>query len=356
MSDLFMGEHFKILPMRTPLYEVHRKLGARFTDFNGWEMPLQYSGIVDEVKAVREGAGVFDISHMGRFFVSGKDAFGVLQKLTTNNLEKLKPGRVQYNLFTNERGGVKDDVTVYMLSEEEFFLCVNAGNREKIKEWVGKHIPLEDASDRTVQIALQGREGERILSRFYDVSDLKYYHFKTFGDTIVSRTGYTGEDGFEVYAPVDEGVELFKELVKEVKSCGLGARDVLRIEAGFPLYGHEISEDITPLEANLDRFVDLSKEFVGREALLERKPERKLFGLEMVDKGVPREGYRVFKEDREIGVVSSGTFSPTLGKGIALCFVDIEERKEGNEVFLEVRNRLLRAVLRKYPFVKRPKK
>lgn len=341
--------------MRTPLYETHKKLGARFTDFNGWEMPLQYSGIVDEVRAVREESGLFDISHMGRLLVSGKDAFGVLQKLTTNNLEKLKPGRVQYNLLTNERGGVKDDITVYMLSEESFFLCVNAGNREKVKDWIGKHIPVRDISSETVQLALQGKKAVDILSAFFDVKDIKYYHFKTFGETIVSRTGYTGEDGFEVYAPVDEGVKLFRDLLKEAKPCGLGARDVLRIEAGFPLYGHEISEDITPLDANLDRFVDFSKDFVGRDALLKRKPERKLFGLELLEKGVPREGYEVLKEDRVIGTVSSGTFSPTLGKGIALCFVNVEERKEGNEVFLKVRNRLLRAVLRKYPFVKRPK-
>jgi len=233
--------------MRTPLYDTHRELGARFTDFNGWDMPLQYSGIVDEVRAVRESVGVFDISHMGRFFISGKDAFGVLQKLTTNNLGKLSPGKVQYNLFTNERGGVKDDVTIYMLSDGEFFVCVNAGNRQKIREWLERYIPVEDVSDRTLQVALQGRESERVLSRFYNVADLRYYHFKTFGDTLVSRTGYTGEDGFEIYAPLEEGLGLFKELVREAKPCGLGARDVLRIEAGFPLYGHEISEDITPL-------------------------------------------------------------------------------------------------------------
>jgi len=339
--------------MRTPLYEIHKNLKARFTDFHGWEMPLQYSGIVEEVKAVRGSAGIFDISHMGRIIVSGKDAFGVLQKLTTNNLKKLYPGKVQYNLFTNERGGVKDDVTIYMLSEEKFFICTNAANKEKIKSWLEEYIPVKDISDSTVQIALQGPESEEILKKYFNVEDLKYYHFRTFGDTIVSRTGYTGEDGFEIYAPVEDGVRLFEELVKRAKPCGLGARDVLRIEAGFPLYGHEISEDITPLEANLDRFVDLSKDFLGKGAMLSKEIRRKLFGLEMIDRGVPREGYEILKNGKVIGYVSSGTFSPTLGKGIALCFVDLEERKEGNEVLLKVRERFLKGVLRKYPFLKK---
>ena len=211
---------------------------------------------------------------------------------------------------------------------------------------------MEDLSNRTVQIAVQGRDSEKVLGRFFEVSDIKYYRFKTFGDTIVSRTGYTGEDGFEVYTPIEEGVKLFEELVNEIKPCGLGARDVLRIEAGFPLYGHEISEDITPLEANLDRFVDLSKDFLGKEAMLSKEIKRKLFGLELLTRGVPREGYSIYKGDKKVGTVSSGTFSPTLGKGIALCFVDLEERIEGNEVSLEIRGKRLKALLRQYPFVR----
>ncbi len=339
--------------MRTPLYEVHRELGARFTNFGGWEMPLQYSGIVEEVRAVRESVGVFDVSHMGRLLIKGREALKTLQRLTTNDLRRLEPGRVQYNLLTNERGGVKDDVTVYMLSEESFLICANASNREKVKEWLGYHLKVEDISERTVQIAVQGRESERVLSRFFDVSDIRYYRFKTFGDVIVSRTGYTGEDGFEVYAPAEEGVRLFEELFRNIKPCGLGARDVLRIEAGLPLYGHELSEEITPLEANLDRFVDLSKDFIGKDAMLSKELRRKLFGLELAEKGVPREGYRVLKGEKVIGQISSGTFSPTLGKGIALCFVDLEERREGKEVEVEVRGKRLKALLRSYPFVRR---
>ncbi len=338
--------------MRTPLYEIHRTLGARFINFHGWEMPLQYSSVIDEAQAVRTSCGLFDISHMGRLLVEGKGVFEVLQKLTTNNLKKLKPGRVQYNLITNEEGGVKDDVTIYMLSENKFFLCVNAVNREKILSWLERFIRARDLSSETVQIALQGKESPKLLSEFYDVSGLKYYGFKTFGKVIVSRTGYTGEDGFEIYAPVDVGIELFRALVSKVKPCGLGARDLLRIEAGYPLYGNELSESITPLEANLDRFVDFSKDFIGKDAILSKEVKKKLFGLEMIDGGVPRRGYKVFLSDEAVGEVSSGTYSPILRKGIALCFVDINHREEGKEVYLKVRDKNMRATLRSYPFLR----
>ncbi len=338
--------------MRTPFYDIHRSLGARFTNFNGWEMPLQFTSIVEEVRAVRDSVGIFDVSHMGRLILEGREVFNTLQRLTTNDLRKLSVGRVQYNLITNERGGVKDDITVYMLSKEELFLCVNAGNREKVKVWISRFTEVRDVSAETVQIALQGRRSESLLSKYFDVGKIGYYRFAKFGDVLISRTGYTGEDGFEIYAPKSSGVELFAELVKYAKPCGLGARDVLRIEAGFPLYGHELSEEISPIEANLDRFVSFEKDFVGKEAILSKEVRRKLYGLEMVDRGVPREGYELFKEGRIIGTVSSGTFSPTLGRGIALCFVDLEERKEGNEVYVKVRDRMLRAKLRKYPFVR----
>jgi len=213
-------------------------------------------------------------------------------------------------------------------------------------------VSLRDITAQTLQIALQGRESARILSRFYGVEDIPYYGFRKFGKVIVSRTGYTGEDGFEIYIPGEQGVELFEQLAETVRPCGLAARDVLRIEAGFPLYGNEISEDITPLEANLDRFVDLSKDFVGKEAMLSRKVRRKLFGLELLSRGVPRRGHEILREGRPVGVVSSGTFSPTLNRGIALCFVNPEERKEGNRVTLRIRDREAEALLRSYPFVK----
>lgn len=343
--------------LETPLIEFHQKLKAKFTEFAGWKMPLYYTSIIDEVKAVREKSGIFDVSHMGRILVYGKNSKEKLQFLTTNNINKLFPGKVQYNLLTNEKGGVKDDITVYMISEEEYFICCNAVNRKKVLNWFKENsLKFEDLSDKLLQIALQGPESEKILKKFFDIEGMKYYTFKKFNETIISRTGYTGEDGFEVYIPVKEGKELFQELLKFSKPCGLGARDVLRIEAGFPLYGHEISEEITPIEANLDRFVDLSKEFIGKEEILKKEVKRKLFGLEMIEKGIPREGYKIFKGNKEIGIISSGTFSPTLNKGIALCFVEIEERKENNEVEVEIRNRRFKAILRKYPFVRRKKK
>ncbi len=336
---------------KTPLYSIHKSLGARFTVFAGWKLPLTYSSTTREVRAVREEAGLFDVSHMGRLLVEGENAGEKLQYLTTNNLNRLKVGKVQYNLLTNERGGVKDDITLYMLSEDRYMICCNAANKEKVISWLSQYVKVRELTELPVQIALQGKKSEEILSRYFDVKGMKFYTFRSFGEIIISRTGYTGEKGYEIYAPEREGRELFEALAREVQPCGLGARDVLRIEAGYPLYGNELSEEITPLEANLDRFVDLSKDFLGKERMLEKSVKRKLFGLELTERGVPRKGYRVLKEGREIGTVSSGTFSPTLGKGIALCFVDTEERKEGNEVFLEVRGRKLRALLRSYPFI-----
>ncbi len=316
-------------------------------------MPLQYSSIVEEVLAVRSSAGLFDISHMGRLWVRGKEAKEKLDFLTTNSLDKLSYSKVQYNLLVNEKGGVKDDITVYMMGEEEFFLCVNSINREKVLNWLTSwNLQVEDWTFQSVQIALQGRSAEDKVGKYFKVNGLRRYNFLTFGDVLISRTGYTGEDGFEIYAPLRKGVEIFEELSKEVQMCGLGARDVLRIEAGMPLYGHELSEEISPLMASLDRFVSKEKNFLGKEAILSKEPNRKLFGLELQERGVPREGYRLELNGKEVGIVSSGTFSPTLKKGIALCFVDRDHLKEGTEVELVVRGKPLKAVLRRYPFIR----
>ncbi len=338
--------------MKTPLYHLHKSLGAKFTEFAGWEMPVEYSSISKEVLSVREDCGIFDISHMGRLLI--KDSLEKLEYITSRNVAKLKPKRVQYNLLMNQRGGIRDDITIYRLSEDEFFLCVNAVNKEKVCEWFKEEgIKVEDISHKTVQFALQGPRAVEVLKEFFPVESIRYYHFEVFDGIIVSRTGYTGEDGFEVYADISKGIDLFERLVKVCTPCGLGARDVLRIEAGMPLYGHEISEDITPFEANLDRYVSLEKDFLGKEELLKKEIKRRLFGLELLQRGVPREGYRVFYEGKPIGYVSSGTFSPILQKGIALCFVDVNFRQEGLEVELEVRNRRLPAKLRNYPFLKK---
>ncbi|SHK34633.1 glycine cleavage system aminomethyltransferase GcvT [Thermocrinis minervae] len=338
--------------MKTPFYSIHKDIGARFTDFNGWQMPLDYGSVKDEVLAVRQSCGIFDVSHMGRFLVRGYEALQKLNYLTTNNLQKLKVGKVQYNLITNEKGGIKDDITVYMLSEDELLLCVNAGNRQKVKEHLSNFVEVLDISQNLLQIAVQGKESPEVISKFFPVKDLKYYHFKRMDDFIVSRTGYTGGPGYEIYGPVDRTLQLFRELLNYARPCGLAARDVLRIEAGFPLYGKELSEDITPLEAALDKFVDFEKDFLGKQAMLSKKVEKKLFGLELLERGVPRSGYRVLHEGKPIGVVSSGTYSYTLDRGIALCFVDVNFRQEGLEVEVEVRDRRLKGRLRSYPFVK----
>ena len=292
--------------MKTPpLHPLHIQLKAKFTEFAGYQMPLQYSSIVEEVMAVRSSAGLFDISQMERLWIRGKDAKQKLDFLTTNSLEELKWG-----------------------------------------------LTVEDWTFQSVQIALQGKSAEKKLRKYFGVSGLKRYNFLTVGNVIISRTGYTREDGFEIYTPIKEGIEIFEAPSKEVQTCGLGARDVLRIEAGMPLYGRELSEDISPLMASLDRFVSREKDFLGKDEMYLKEPQRKLFGLELREKGVPREGYRIEMNRKAIGVVSSGTFSPTLKKGIALCFVDKEYLQEGTEVELVIREKPVRAVLRRYPFIK----
>ncbi|MCS6957843.1 MAG: glycine cleavage system aminomethyltransferase GcvT [Aquificaceae bacterium] len=337
--------------MRTPLCHLHKSLGARFTEFAGWEMPLEYSSIREEVLSVRNSCGVFDISHMGRLLIKGDSAEG-LEYLTSRTVSGLKIGRVQYNLFMNEGGGIKDDITLYKLYDGGFLICVNAGNRGKIIQWLMDNgILVEDRSQELIQFALQGPKSSEVLKKYFPVETIKYYHFEVFDGVIVSRTGYTGEDGFEIYTTLDRGLELFRDILKECPPCGLGARDTLRIEAGMPLYGHEISEDISPFEANLDRYVSLDKDFIGKEQLLKRPVEKRLYGLELLQRGVPREGYRIFYKEEHIGYVSSGTFSPHLQRGIALCFVKVEYRKDGLEVELEVRSKRLPARLRSYPFL-----
>ena len=335
--------------LKTPLYELHRELKAKFVPFAGWDMPVSYTSILDEAVAVRTSAGIFDVSHMGRIFVKGTRAGDFLNYLTTNDVSKLKTGDVQYSLILNEKGGTVDDVTVYKLGEEEFMLCVNASNREKVIHHAKRlasdfGVEIEDKSHKLVQIALQGPRAVEILEKFYpSVGELKFYTFKTFGEIIVSRTGYTGEDGFEIYIPSKEGVELFKKLLEFAKPCGLGARDILRIEAGYPLYGHELSEELDPREANLSRFIKMEKSFYGKEGLERRgEPKRKLFGLKLEGRRIARQGVKVFKGDKPIGEVTSGTYSPNLKASIALAFLD-KEVQRGEEVEVLIGNKPVKA-------------
>ncbi len=324
--------------METTLFKIHKNLKATFTTFAGWRMPLHYGSALEEVKSVRSKCGIFDISHMGRILVSGGRAREILQRLSTNNVENLKPMKVQYSLITNEQGGIKDDVTIYCFDEDKYMLCVNAVNRKKICEWLGEFININDISDTTVQIALQGPRSGEILSKFFDVSDIKYYTFKIFDDIIVSRTGYTGELGYEIYAEVKKGIELFEELLKYCPPCGLASRDILRIEAGFPLYGNEIDEDITPFEAGLERFVYLGKDFVGKETMLSKERRRRLIHFLVKGRGIPRSGYKIISDEGEAGYVTSGTFSPTYNRCVGMAFIR-SEIPEDAKLYIDIRSR-----------------
>lgn len=350
---------------RTPFYASHVESGAKMVDFAGWEMPIEYCGIKKEHEAVRSSAGLFDLSHMGECFVSGPEALNWLQSLFTNDLSKLEIGRAQYGCMCDERGKVLDDMIIYRFTDK-WMVVMNAGNREKIMAWMKKHVRdtvnLDDASLRTALIAIQGPQAQVILQQYLslDLDLIPYYGFQE-GQVnglpaIISRTGYTGEDGFELYLPWDGSQTLWQILAKEVQAVGLGARDTLRLESGYALYGHELSEQITPLDASLAWVTKLEKgEFVGREALKAYKEagvKRSLVGLEMEGRAIAREGYLLYVGDRQVGVVTSGTFSPSLKRGIALASVETGLRAVGTEIEVEIRGRNERARVVRLPFVK----
>ena len=359
---------------RTPLYDVHRALGARMISFAGFEMPVMYSSIIEEHMAVRERAGIFDVSHMGEIFVSGQDAAKFLQWITSNEVDKMKVGRARYNALPTEKGTVVDDLLVYKLDENRYMLVVNAANTEKDFNWLiekseGFSVKLENLSSEIFQIALQGPEAEKILSVItdFDLSSIKYYRFRELEilgtEVILSRTGYTGEDGFEIYGPAEEASKFWNALMEAgedfgLKPAGLGARDTLRLEAGMNLYGNDMDETTTLLEADLEWIVKWEKDFIGKEALLKQKEEglkRKLVGFEMVDKGVPRHGYRVFVDGKPYGIVASGSYCPYVKKNIGNVYLPIEKTEEGSEFEIEIRGKLHRAKVVPRPFYRRKK-
>ncbi len=361
---------------RTPLYPLYKKYGAQIVDFAGYEMPVQYSGIVAEHKLVREKAGLFDVSHMGEIEVKGPGAGAFIQKIITNDLMKMMPGQAQYSPMANDQGGTVDDVLVYCLKDDEYWIVVNAANREKDWEWMVSHqtasdVTLRDLSDEVAQLALQGPLAETILQKLtaVDLSQIRYYSFQSHVvvagvPSLVSRTGYTGEDGFEIYVDAAEAVGVYEALMDigaplGLQPVGLGARDTLRLEARLPLYGHELRDDISPLEAGLGMFVKTAKdEFVGKEALLSQKENglrRKIVGYELMDRGIAREGFTVFGPDGAIGFVTSGTFSPTFNKSIGLAMVDLTYAEVGTEFDIEIRGKKARAIVVKTPFYKRVK-
>ncbi|MEE8423526.1 MAG: glycine cleavage system aminomethyltransferase GcvT [Thermodesulfobacteriota bacterium] len=353
----------------TPLYDLHKELGAKMVSFAGWMMPVQYTGIIDEHRNVRSHVGLFDVSHMGEIEVSGPGALKAVEYVASNSASKLHNGKVQYTLLCNNDGGIVDDTTLYKLADDRYLFCVNAGNTEKDYRWIKEHAGntarVENKSDSYAQFALQGPLSQELLQMFCkdNLSGLKYYHFIVTNllgtPAIISRTGYTGEDGFEIYIQPEISKKLWKELLNKgvefgIKPSGLGARDTLRMEMCYPLYGHELGDEVNPFEAGLEWIVKLSKgSFLGSMALEKIKKEgtnRKIIGLEMIDKGIPRSGYKISDGDKEIGYISSGTMSPSLGTAIGIGFVKPDFSHTGQQIFVEIRGRLAKAKVVRTPF------
>ncbi|MER1984855.1 MAG: glycine cleavage system aminomethyltransferase GcvT [Solibacillus sp.] len=358
---------------RTPLFEEYAKHGGKTIDFGGWDLPVQFSSIKEEHDAVRNRAGLFDVSHMGEIFVEGPDALNYLQKLLSNDISKIAIGGAQYTAMCYESGGVVDDLLTYKLDDNRYLLCVNASNIDKDYAWMLKHaegdVTITNKSDDYAQIALQGPLAQVILQALTDtdLTTIKYFKFQdnvtVAGESVlVSRSGYTGEDGFELYGTPEAIVTLWRKILEDerVVPTGLGARDTLRFEACLPLYGQELSQDISPLEAGIGFVVKLAKDpqFIGQAALIAQKEAglpRKLVGVEMIDKGIPRHGYKVLKDGKEIGEITTGTQSPMTKRNIGLALIDAIFAEVGIELEVEIRNKRVKAVTVETPFYKRAK-
>jgi len=361
---------------KTQLYEVHKKT-AKMTEFAGFEMPLWYKGIIEEHLAVRNSVGIFDVSHMGRVIITGKDAVAFLNYVITNDVATLTPNSALYSVMCNESGGIIDDFVVSRLEEEKFLLVPNATNREKDFNWLvkkaeGFNVKIEDVSDKVAMFAVQGPNAEKSLQKICTADLSKIERFKCAtakladADVFLSRTGYTGEDGFEIYvwnAPLDKpenAIKVWNAILEAgkpfgIEPCGLGARDTLRLEAGLCLYGNDINENITPLEARLGFVVKFQKDnFIGKSALLKQKEEgikQKRVGLQMIGQGIPRQGFKIYDEKGEkIGYVTSGTFSPLLKCGIAMAYIQTQQTQEGKIVNIEIRGKTAEAKIVPFPF------
>lgn len=355
---------------RTPLYQEHVNLGGKLIDFGGWELPVQYCGIIEEHNSTRNAAGLFDVSHMGEIFVEGKDSKEFIQKLITNDISKTRDYQVVYSPMCYPDGGVVDDLLVYKFNENTFLLVVNASNTDKDYEWIKNQVfgdvEITNVSNNYAQLAIQGPNAEAILQKLTDfnLSEIKFFNFRDNVNiqgikALVSRTGYTGEDGFEIYLEASKSPEVWRAIIKEGQEfglvpVGLGARDTLRLEAGLPLYGQEISNTITPIEAGLGWFVKLQKEdFIGKEAIIaieNSNTKRRLVGFEMIDRGIPRSHYEVFLEDKNIGFVTSGTFLPTFKKNMGLALVESQYANANLEFDVIIRNKPVKAAIIPTPF------
>jgi aminomethyltransferase len=366
---------------KTALNAMHRRLGAKMVDFGGWDMPVEYSGLIAEHMAVRTGVGLFDVSHMGDIQLRGPESLDAVQHITMNDASKLQEGQAQYSAMLYPQGTFVDDVIVHKLSPNDYLIVINAGTREKDFNWVRTnvqrfHCHANDYSDYYTQLAIQGPKAAETLAKLtkVDLSAIKGYWFKWgtvcgLANTLIARTGYTGEDGFEIYVPSDVATSerVWNEVLEAGKEfgilpCGLGARNTLRLESGMSLYEHEISETINVFEAGLDRFLKLEKgPFIGSEALKEIQAaggaQRKLVGLEVIERGIARDGYPVLDlSGKKIGVVTSGSPAPFLKKNIALAYVPSELAVVGGEVAVEIRGNAVKAQIVPTPFYRRPKK
>lgn len=360
------------MALRTPLYDKHLEASARMVEFAGFDMPVQYKGVLEEHAAVRENVGMFDVSHMGEITIEGSRALETAQRLVTNDLTKCKDGQAQYSALCNEKGGVIDDIIVYRFAPDRLFICVNASGRARDFDWMRAHagegVAVAQRSDDWAQIAIQGPNAPKLVDSLCEprVLDLGYYHFREatvagVRGCIVARTGYTGEDGFEVFTPPSGAARLWDALLeKGVVPCGLGARDSLRLEVAYRLYGNDMDEEHTPLEAGLGWIVKLDKPggFIGSDALIRQKQEglrRKLAGFKVTGKGIARHGYPVLKDGHRAGEVTSGTMSPVLKEAIGLAYLPAAAAKEGTAFDVEIRGRPVAARVVKTPFVEKIK-
>ena len=368
----------------TPLYKLHDKMGAKFVEFNGWHMPVWFDGLKEEHICVRENLGIFDVSHMGEIEISGKDSEVFVDYIFTNSILNLSYGQARYGFLCNNSGGVIDDVIVYKMHDGTFFICVNAGNVDKAYRWLSDNssnydVEVTNLSDFYGQLAIQGPKSIQFMEEVFpqtDISSIKKYRIsslveleKNYEDKLkwrcpnnnnflIARTGYTGEEGFELFVPNEKIEDIYKLIIGNPglipMACGLGARDTLRIEMGFPLYGNELSDTTSPIDSDLEKFVDLSKkEFVGKSNIEERIKSKKftLIGLKMNDKTIPRSGYKILSKNKIIGHVTSGTFSPILKRGICLGLIEYQ-CVDFNEFQIEIRKKYEDAEKVKYPFIR----
>lgn len=355
---------------RTPLYNKHIEFNANMVRFANYQMPIQYTSIFEETKAVRNSAGLFDISHMGEIEISGSGATEFINYLVTSDISKLKKFQAKYTTMLYENGGIIDDVVIYNLPQK-YLIVVNAANQEKDFNWIKQHqinaVKIKNMSERYFQLALQGPKAEKIISKVVkgDLSNLTFYQGKeeSLGNVkvILSRTGYTGEDGFEIYGKSETAIEIWDKIMKaeknkDISPCGLGARDLLRLEMGYCLYGNDITKETTPLEANLSWLVSFGKEkFIGKDTLMKQKrqgPGKKLVGISVPGKIIPRHGYKILKNGEEVGTVTSGNYSPNLGFSIALGYIRSSLEKVGKEVEIGIRNKTVKGKITKLPFWK----